>query len=153
AISGWPWLLAVAEIVVGRKVDARGRGEPAIAAGFAQSFDLRLPARYEAHDAPGTGRPIACRNSTSPSADGFGAVSSLSPKKIELAPARKQSACSSRLMRSRPALRRTRDLGKASRAIAISRTSCSGSTGGASASGVPAIGTRQLIGTLSGGVS
>ena len=97
--------------------------------------------------------PIARNSSASASCVGLGAVSSFSPKNTESAPARKHSTCSSRLIRSRPALSRTRAFGKAMRAVAIRRTSWIESTGVAFCSGVPGDGIRQLIGTLSGGGS
>ena len=50
-------------------------------------------------------------------------------KKIELAPARKQSACSSSLIASRPAESRTNDAGIMIRATAMVRTKSSGSSG------------------------
>ena len=49
--------------------------------------------------------------------------------KIELAPARKHSACASSDSDSRPALSRTIDAGIRMRAVAIMRTSSSGSSG------------------------
>src|SRR5262249_55271127 len=101
----------------------------------------------------GAGKPIARNISASSLAAGLGAVSSFSPKNSELAPARKHSTCNSRLMRSRPALRRTRAFGNAIRVVAIKRTSWIESTGAASWSGVPWIGDRQLMGMLSGGGS
>src|SRR5882724_5267332 len=53
-------------------------------------------------------------------------------------------------MRVRPAARRTRAFGSAIRVTATSRTSSKISTGGWLANGVPGIGIKQLIGTLSG---
>ena len=89
-------------------------------------------------------------NNRSSDSSGFGAVRSLSPKKIELAPAKKQSACPSRVRAVRPALSRTRARGRAIRVVAMSRTSSNTSTGFCPARGVPSCGMRQLIGTLSG---
>ena len=68
----------------------------------------------------------AARRASSP---GFGVVSSRSPRNTELAPARKQSACASSVSDSRPALSRTIDAGIRMRAVAIVRTSSSGSSG------------------------
>jgi len=51
----------------------------------------------------------------------LGVVSSLSPVKMELAPAKKHMACSDWLNRTRPAERRTIDLGITIRAVAIIR--------------------------------
>ena len=53
---------------------------------------------------------------------GLGVVSSFGPPKIELAPARKHSACVSSLIVSRPADSRTIDFGMVMRATAIVRT-------------------------------
>src|SRR5262249_7983566 len=58
---------------------------------------------------------------------GFGVVRGFSPQKIELAPARKQSACSSLLFTSQPAESRTTEAGIRIRATAIVRTNSSGS--------------------------
>src|SRR5205085_2601348 len=66
--------------------------------------------------------PSSRSSFTSAVAAGFSAVSSLSPKKIEFAPAKKQSAWPSRVMRVRPAARRTRARGIAMRATATNRT-------------------------------
>ena len=66
------------------------------------------------------------------------------------APAYKASSCASRGISVRPALSRTRDRGIMMRAVAIRRTSSSGSTGGSDASGVPSTRASALIGTLSG---
>src|SRR5215813_6656252 len=81
---------------------------------------------------------------------GLGVVSSRSPMKIELAPARKQSACASSESESLPALNLTIEAGIRMRAVAIILTSSKGSVSGCSASGVPATRTNRLIGTLSG---
>ena len=81
---------------------------------------------------------------------GLGVVRSFSPKKIEFAPARKQRACNSSLIASRPAESRTNEAGIMIRATAMVRTNSSGSRGPASASGVPSTRTSILIGTLSG---
>ena len=78
---------------------------------------------------------------------GLGVVRSLSPAKIELAPAKKHKACPSRDIFIRPAERRTWDCGITMRAVAIIRTISQISTGGSSSSGVPSIGTKALIGT------
>ena len=78
-------------------------------------------------------------------------MSKVSPTKMELAPAKKHSACVSSLMAVRPAESRTCDFGIMMRASAIVRTNSIGSIGSASPSGVPSIGISMLIGTLSGG--
>src|SRR5258708_645991 len=96
SLNGRPRLLAITEIVIRREVDPGRRREPAMSPLRPEQFHLPMPARFEAHSAPGAGRPIARSSSASPSADGLGAVSNLSPKKMEFAPARKQSSCSSR---------------------------------------------------------
>ena len=83
-------------------------------------------------------------NRRSSSASGFGVVSSRSPRKTELAPARKQSACASSDSDRRPALRRTIDAGIRMRAVAIVRTSSNGSSGGRSPSGVPVDADQQV---------
>ena len=98
-------------------------------------------------------RPADSSIAMSSSRSGFGVVSSFSPKKIELAPARKHSSCASLLSAVRPAESRTRACGITIRAAAHIRTSSNGSSGGRSASGVPATGASALIGTLSGGGS
>ena len=81
---------------------------------------------------------------------GFFVVSSLSPRKIELAPARKHSACSSSLICSRPADSRTIEAGITMRATAMVRTNSMPSSGAWPSSGVPSTCTSMLIGTLSG---
>jgi RNA polymerase sigma-70 factor (ECF subfamily) len=53
------------------------------------------------------GTPVRSRSPLSLSQDGLPVVSSFSPKKIELAPAMKQSTCASSLICMRPADRRT----------------------------------------------
>ena len=63
----------------------------------------------------------------------------------------KHMACSSSLILRRPADRRTQEVGMVMRAAAMVRTNSKGSRRGLSASGVPGIGTRLLIGTDSGG--
>src|SRR5262249_57210839 len=103
------------------------------------------PALGQIHGVLETGRPRARNSALSASSDGLGAVSNLSPKKIELAPARKQSTWSSRLMWSRPALRRTRARGKARRAVAISRTSWRESTGGGPGRRGAGIGATEIV--------
>src|SRR5437588_2191979 len=147
-----PEQLAVAEVIVGGEINAVRPAQSAVAPLVPERLQLGLPAFFERHGALvwKAGSPMARNRSASPSAEGLGAVSSLSPKKIELAPARKQRICSSRLILSRPALRRTRALGKAIRVVATRRTSSMESTGSAFSRGVPAMGTRLLIGMLSG---
>ena len=70
--------------------------------------------------------------------------------KIELAPARRQRACVSSDICSRPADRRTTLCGIIKRATAIVRAKSMPDSGNESASAVPPTGTRALIGTLSG---
>jgi hypothetical protein len=94
--------------------------------------------------------PAAFRSALSSSASGFGVVRSLSPKKIELAPAYIASTWASRVSSERPALSRTRARGIKMRAHATMRTRSSGSTGGRCSSGVPGARTKALMGTLSG---
>src|SRR4029078_4010002 len=94
-----------------------------VAAEFAQLIQDLGPTVIKTHDFAerAEGMPLDSRRVASSLVAGFGAVSSLSPKKMELAPARKQRNCNSRLMRSRPALRRTRARGNALRATAMQR--------------------------------
>src|SRR3989338_8298305 len=94
-------------------------------------------------------RPILVKSWVSRSASRFGVVSSFSPAKIELAPAKKQSACASSEREARPALRRTNDFGISILAVAIVLTNSKVSSS-ASDSGVPSTLTTLLIGTLSG---
>src|SRR6202012_4876966 len=82
--------------------------------------------------------------------DGFGVVKSFSPANNELAPAIKQSACSTVVISVRPADKRTTVLGIIIRVVAIMRTISHTETLGWSANGVPLIGTKALIGTDSG---
>src|SRR5262249_44657893 len=96
-------------------------------------------------------RPSFSSSAASLFGSGLGVVSSSSPTKIEWAPARKQSACPSSLMPVRPALRRITASGIRRRATATVRTTSLQSSGALPSSGVPAIGTSELIGTLSGG--
>src|SRR5581483_6240394 len=107
----------VAEVIVRGEIDAAGRHQRTIAPCGTQRVESSRPTLQKLHDSLGTpaGSPIARNRSSSASAAGLGAVSSFSPKKIELAPARKHNTCSSRLMRSRPALSRTRALGNVMR--------------------------------------
>ena len=72
------------------------------------------------------------------------------PKKIELAPAKKQRACSSQDRPSLPAERRIIALGMAILAVAIIRTISQIGSGLCSCKGVPFIGTKRLIGTDAG---
>ena len=65
----------------------------------------------------------------SASCSGFVIVSSLSPKKIEFAPAMKHNICASRLKPTRPADKRTRAVGITIRAVAHIRTISNGSIG------------------------
>ena len=81
-------------------------------------------------------RPASRSSARSASTSGLPVVSSFSPKKTELAPARKQSICASRVSASRPADSRTRARGIRMRAVAIMRTSSSGSMRGRSDSAV-----------------
>ena len=74
----------------------------------------------------------------------------VSLEKIELAPARKQRACSDVLSPTRPAERRTTDLGIRMRAVAIMRNVSSKGTVGASSNGVPETFDRMFTGTDSG---
>src|SRR5438874_2419528 len=74
-------------------------------------------------------KPSSRSKARSTSTSGFLAVRSLSPKKMELAPAKKQSAWPSREIRVRPAASRTRASGNAIRATAINLTSSKISTG------------------------
>ena len=62
-------------------------------------------------------------------ASGLGVVSSLSPAKMEPAPAKKQRAWPSGLISVRPALRRTVVVGNTMRVTAIIRTISKMSTG------------------------
>src|SRR5262249_24051196 len=127
-----PVAATVAEIVVRREVDSAGHGQCAVAPRSTQLLENTGPAILECHGSFGKGARTKARNSSASSwANGFGAVSSFSPKKIEFAPARKHSTSHSRLSRSRPALRRTRAPGKARRVVAIRRTSSRESTGAA----------------------
>src|SRR5689334_9107606 len=66
-------------------------------------------------------RPSLANRAASAPPPAFGVVSSFSPVKIELAPARKHSACVLSDMLSRPADRRTMDLGIVMRATATVR--------------------------------
>ena len=78
-------------------------------------------------------------------------VSSLSPVKMEFAPARNITACSSGEKDIRPAERRTIDFGMITRAVAMVRAISK--TVGAPPPviiGVPSMGTSALIGTDSG---
>ncbi len=100
------------------------------------------------HRRPGRARPSARGRWSRP---GLGVVSSRAPQKIELAPARKHSACISSLMSSRPADSRTIDAGMAD---ARDRDACARIRArrapASRPSGVPATRTSRLIGTLSG---
>ena len=139
---------------------------PAAFARAAGLVDADARSDGRARDPPGArqgalpGRLKRCRRSerlqTQPieqfavgSFSGLPAVSKVSPTKIELAPAKKQSACISSLMAERPADRRTKDFGIMMRASAMMRMNSIGAIGAASASGVPGIGISMLIGTLS----
>ena len=101
-------------------------------------------------------RPSFANKAASALSPALGVVSNLSPVKIELAPARKQSACVLSLMLSRPADSRTIERGIVIRATATVRTNsmssifASGVPASMSPSTVPFTGTRALIGTLSG---
>ncbi len=76
------------------------------------------------------------------SSAGLPAVSSVSPTKIEFAPAKKQSACNSSLIDVRPAESRTIERGIMMRASAMVRTNSSGSMRlRALSSGVPGWGS------------
>ncbi|MNN04805.1 hypothetical protein D3C81_1175410 [compost metagenome] len=81
---------------------------------------------------------------------GLGVVRSLSPEKIEFAPAKKHKACPSVLMLVRPAERRTCVVGNKIRAVATMRTISHIETVSMTSIGVPLTGTSALIGTDSG---
>src|ERR1700722_8429032 len=85
-------------------------------------------------------KPSLRNRSMSLSFPGLPAVNRTSPTKMELAPAKKHSACISSLIAVRPADRRTYDFGIMILASAMVRTKSTGSIGVAFASGVPEIG-------------
>ena len=84
------------------------------------------------------------------SASGLAVVSSFGPMKIELAPARKHSACNSSFICSRPAERRIIEAGIRILATAMVRTKSKPSSGAWPDRGVPSTWTSRLIGTDSG---
>src|SRR3569623_596852 len=101
--------------------------------------------------------PNRANSAASASSPALPVVSSLSPVKIEFAPAIKHSACAASLMLSRPADRRTMLSGMVIRATATVRTNsissilASGVSASMLPSTVPLTGTSALTGTLSGG--
>ena len=148
---------AVAEIIVRGEVGPRREAEGPIAALPAGSSRTavqrwaRLMVRRRARTATGSRRSPGTAPRRRPRAGSGRSVISRRRTPNRRPPGSTRLA-NSRLIRSRPALRRTRDFGKAMRAVAMRRTISSESTFGAIASGVPACGIRQLTGTLSGGV-
>src|SRR5690606_24311177 len=115
----------------------------------------QVPARIGSAERSGV-MPRRASSASSASSPALGAVSSLSPVKIELAPAMKHSAWVASLIASRPADRRTIDSGMVIRAVATVRTNsissirASGVSASMSPRTVPLTGTSALIGTLSG---
>ena len=93
-------------------------------------------------------RPSVASMAVSRSVEGFGVVSNLSPANMELAPARKQRACSDSGISRRPAESRTMAVGMMIRAVAIIRSMDQTLTLGEPSSGVPSIATSALTGTL-----
>ena len=153
-----PRIVRETEVIVGAEIDALHHPEAPELGCRREGIEFRLqPAKEIANWRFGhflarsmARRPRSRNSRSSSSRSGFGVVSSFSPTKMEFAPARKHSAAASRVRERRPALSRTIEAGISRRAVAIVRTSVSGSTGSASPSGVPATRTSMLMGTLSG---
>ena len=148
-----------AQIIVRRKIDARGRAQLSPQTRAVDLVQTRSNPPLE-RQSPALDRGLrrtstacrACSNKRrSASASGLGVVSSRSPRNTEFAPASKHNACASSDSDSRPALNRTIDLGIRMRAVrdhahqleGIFRQACS-------PSGVPSTRTSIFTGTLSG---
>src|SRR5262245_18448345 len=82
----------VAEIVVRGEIDPARSSELSVTPLAAELIECRRPAVEQIHAGQGVGigRPMDWNNAASASLSGLPAVSSLSPKKTESAPARKQ---------------------------------------------------------------
>src|SRR5579862_1628760 len=106
-------MLGEAEIVVRAQINS-GRGlqgpEQAFLSQLRQPRSgARLQRRWLHAGTADSRIPKSANRRLSASCSGFGVVSNFSPRKTELAPARKQRACASALSASRPALNRTID--------------------------------------------
>ena len=145
------WLRIVAIAVAGQRV----------AAGASAQREKQAPAYHSAATRAGLGAVIArspslANSAASASAPALPVVSNLSPVKIELAPARKQSACVALAHALAAGREPDHARGIVIRATATVRTNsissifASGVSASMSPSTVPLTGTSALIGTLSG---
>ena len=115
-------VIAIDEVLAGKTYICEEIREPKSGIKCGDSRDRIMLMSSSSLNATRGRNPSNSNSRLSSSNEGLGVVSSLSPAKIELAPARKQRACSAWLISARPALSLTMVAGIRIRAVAIIRT-------------------------------